>query len=108
MQVVLGGIILLLALVGFWFIAMLIWDLISGWWHDRKKRLAFENAELRIEAIKEAKLEVLHNIREYCRHSRIMCDMHDESMLNSGILNGIDVIAKYVNEYYDVIKESKV
>lgn len=108
-ELISGTVLYFLALVGFGFIAALICMFIRDGWHERKQKRAFGKAELRAEAIKEAKLELLQEIHIYCEQVLVAQGKigTNSSTYCMGIQDGVDYIEKYVDERYSLIKEDK-
>ena len=99
----------LFAVVGLMFVASGVTILIADWLSDLKKKRAFGKAALRNQAIKEAKLEVLNDIRGHCENSRIVCgDSYTNHVYKSGMLAGVQIISDYVEKYYATVKEGNV
>ena len=108
-MVILGGIILLLALVGFWVVAAGVFTIIEDWWYARKRKNAFDNETIRKETIKEAKWDVCNDIRQYCNisilsHARLTNNSADYCR---GVEYGLNHVLKYVEYLNDEIKEIK-
>ena len=108
-MVILGGIILLLAIVGLWVVVAGIYALIEDWLYERKRKNAFDDEAIRKETIKEAKWDVCNDIRQYCSisilsHARLTNNSTDYCR---GVEYGLNHVLKYVEYLNDEIKEMK-